>query len=318
MNGIESKNLEVHQVKALALTALQVRSQVNLIQEVLRDVMQDKQHYGLIPGCGDKPALFKAGAEKLTLTFRMAPKFEIKIVELDRGHRDYQIVASLYSISTGEFLGSGVGSCSTMETKYRYRASGRKCPSCGSAAIIKGKAEYGGGFVCFAKKGGCGQKYQDNDKAITEQQDGKVENPDIADTYNTVLKMGKKRSLVDAVLTVTAASDIFSQDFDETLEDAIEAQAEKPAAQAVNEKSAAASSGEPLKAVIGVESVKGDKEDKTRFAIKGDDGVTYWAAESFARIAQEAKKAGEKVEVHYRIRDGAFFVFDIGPAPKES
>ncbi len=78
-----------------------------------------------------------------------------------------------------------------------------------------------------------------------------------------------------------------------------------------------ASSG-PLKTVVSVSMVQSDKEDKTRFAIKGTDGTTYWAVEAFARIAQEAKRAGNSIEVHYRIRDGAFNVFDIGPAPKES
>jgi hypothetical protein len=42
-----------------------------------------------------------------------------------------------------------------------------------------------------------------------------VENEDIADVFNTVLKMGKKRAFVDAVLSATAASDIFTQDIEE-------------------------------------------------------------------------------------------------------
>lgn len=33
------------------------------------------------------------------------------------------------------------------------------CPACGKDAIIKGKAEWGGGWVCFKKKGGCGLKW---------------------------------------------------------------------------------------------------------------------------------------------------------------
>jgi hypothetical protein len=45
----------------------------------------------------------------------------------------------------------------------------------------------------------------------------KQENPDIADVYNTVLKIAKKRALVDATLTATAASDIFTQDLEESL-----------------------------------------------------------------------------------------------------
>jgi hypothetical protein len=40
----------------------------------------------------------------------------------------------------------------------------------------------------------------------------RVENPDIADCYNTVLKIAKKRAHVDAMLTATAASDIFTHE----------------------------------------------------------------------------------------------------------
>lgn len=36
------------------------------------------------------------------------------------------------------------------------------CASCGERALIKGKEEYGGGWVCFKKKGGCGQKYNED------------------------------------------------------------------------------------------------------------------------------------------------------------
>lgn len=37
------------------------------------------------------------------------------------------------------------------------------CPVCGVVgAIIKGKPEYGGGWLCFQKKGGCGAKFQND------------------------------------------------------------------------------------------------------------------------------------------------------------
>jgi hypothetical protein len=42
-----------------------------------------------------------------------------------------------------------------------------------------------------------------------------VENANLADLYNTVLKMANKRALVAAVLNVTAAGDIFTQDMAE-------------------------------------------------------------------------------------------------------
>ncbi|HIJ50738.1 MAG TPA: hypothetical protein HPP54_06770, partial [Nitrospinae bacterium] len=80
----------------------------------------------------------------------------------------------------------------------------------------KGKQEYGGGWVCFKKKGGCNKKWQDGDSAIENLPSGRTDHDNPADYYNTVLKMAKKRALVDAVLTATAASDIFSQDIEET------------------------------------------------------------------------------------------------------
>ena len=33
------------------------------------------------------------------------------------------------------------------------------CPNCGKDAIIKGKEEYGGGWLCYKAKGGCGAKF---------------------------------------------------------------------------------------------------------------------------------------------------------------
>src|SRR5581483_8075482 len=155
------------------------------------------------------------GAEKLTTTFRLAPLLHVEARELANGHREYQVRCTLVHIPTARVYGEGVGSCSTLESRYRYRTADRTCPYCGRATIIKGRAEYGGGWLCFQRKGGCGAKFADQDVSIVSQAAGRVENSDLADTYNTVLKMAKKRALVDATLTATAASDIFNQDLED-------------------------------------------------------------------------------------------------------
>jgi hypothetical protein len=196
------------------LTDREVVDQVQLIQRIMRNVMKEGIHYGTIPGT-DKPTLYKAGAEKLCMTFRLAPKFQKTRIDLGNEHIEYEVCCVLSHIPTGIFIAEGLGSCSTRESKYRYRQGGRQCPKCGAAAIIKGQEQYGGGWLCFAKKGGCGAKFADTDAEITSQPSGKVENPDIADTYNPVLKIAKKRALVDATLTATAASDIFYQDLED-------------------------------------------------------------------------------------------------------
>ena len=186
-----------------------LKNKVLLVQEVMKAVMQPGEHYGTIPGCGEKPTLLKPGAEKLGMTFRLRPTFLVDERQLERGHREYRVTCTL---SDGT---QGVGTCSTMETKYRYRAGERKCPTCGKATIIKGKAEYGGGWLCYQKKGGCGAKFEDGDTSIESQSTDRVEYPDPADYYNTCLKIGKKRAHVDSIITATACSDIFTQDIED-------------------------------------------------------------------------------------------------------
>ena len=211
-----------------AMSIVDIKAQVNLIQHVMREVMKENQHYGVIPGTGTKPTLLKAGAEKLCLTFRLDPQYEIEQT-FDGVHLSIVSKCILTHINSGQRFGSGMGSCSTKESKYAYRTQARKCPHCGKEAIIKGKEEYGGGWLCFKKKDGCGAKFSDGDVGIEGQSSGRVPNEDIPDQYNTVLKMANKRSLVAAVLNATAASDIFTQDI-EDMPEIISETKRKPAA----------------------------------------------------------------------------------------
>ncbi len=204
-------------VEKSQFTIMDAKNQVALIHNVLKEIMIEDIHYGIIPGC-DKPTLYKAGAEKICAIFRLAPKYRVTRIELQNGHREYEIITELYHISSGLFLGEGVGTCSTMEAKHRYINKAMKCPKCGKESIIKGKAEFGGGWLCWKKKDGCGAKFEDK-KELGKA--GKEERKDIADVYNTVFKVAKKRSQNDCVLTATAASDIFAQDIEDLPEDMI-------------------------------------------------------------------------------------------------
>lgn len=185
-----------------------------LDQEFKRD-----HDFGIIPGTGNKPTLFQPGAQKAVMYFNAAPDARIKTIELGNGHVEFRVKTNLVHRATGVTIGSGWGSCSTMEKKYRYRGSSRVCPDCGQSTIINGKKEYGGGFLCFTKKGGCGSKFKDDNKKITSQAEGMAENPDIYDTRNTVLKMALKRSLVNAALALGCLSEMFTQDFDDDVYD---------------------------------------------------------------------------------------------------
>ena len=190
-----------------------VAKQVGKIQELMRSVMHSGEHFGVIPGTGDKPSLLKPGAEKLCFVFRLAPEYVVDVKELAGGHREYSVRTILRNMATGNKVGEGVGSCSTMESKYRYRnASDYEVTDQPIPKDSKErKAEY--------RKQGFGMKKVEGEWVwVRYKSDGKVENPDIADVYNTVLKMAKKRSLVDATITACAASDIFTQDVEDMVE----------------------------------------------------------------------------------------------------
>lgn len=196
------------------LAVAEVMQQVALIQGVLRDVMVPGHHYGVIPGTearqGEKarpPVLLKPGAEKLCMVFRLAPSFNVRTTQLPNGHREERVTCTLTHIPSGSVIATADGSCSTMESKYRYRNAKPKCPTCGAEAIFKSKSEPG--WFCWSKKGGCGETFGPADQRIRSQAVGLTENKDIADQWNTVLKMAVKRALVAATLLATAASDMF-------------------------------------------------------------------------------------------------------------
>lgn len=195
----------------------EIVAQVTHVQEIMRAVMRENEHFGKIPGA-KKNCLFKSGAEKLSFTFRLFPEFEVTEKAIGDHHREV-IVKCVLRDPTGREVGQGVGSCSTMESKYRWRSSadleatGKPVPKgywdtkkddpSKAQALIGGKGfvakkDDNGAWMIFAKTAG-----------------DRVENPDIADVWNTVLKMAKKRAHVDAVITATATSDIFTQDVED-------------------------------------------------------------------------------------------------------
>jgi hypothetical protein len=155
------------------------------IEEAMDRAMKPDVDYGVIPGT-NKPTLLKPGAEKLAVMF----KLDVQTTHDERwGPGDHLTVPAytmVYDAPTGIRLGRGEGLCTTRERKYAYRQQQRTCPHCAVAAVIKGKAEYGGGWLCFKKKGGCNAKWPDGDQAIEGQEVGEIENPDLPDLWNCV------------------------------------------------------------------------------------------------------------------------------------
>lgn len=205
--------------------------QRNLLGEFVAKHMTENSDYGVIPGTKNK-TLLKPGAEKLTTIFRCVPRFVIeeKIENWESGLFYYRFSCHIVTLADGNVVAEGVGSCSTYESRYRWRTANRVCPACGADAILRSKhpprdnPHAAPGWFCWNKKGGCGANFAADDIAVTGQASGRVQNPDLCDCANTVLKMAKKRAHVDAAIALARCSDIFTQD----VEDFSEAPREEP------------------------------------------------------------------------------------------
>ena len=209
-----NQNYSIAEVQPVSTDSLV--KQVQAIQHAMKSVMEDGVHYGKIPGCGEKPALLKPGAEKIGLMFRLGAYFDPQYIDLTGGHREIKVICTLKSILNGETIGQGVGSCSTMESKYRYAGSELELTNIPvpkefwKDRDINILAELSG----FPAKMISTKKDEKNQWVIALKGE-KSERKDLADVYNTVLKMAKKRAHVDAIITATAAGDIFTQDIED-------------------------------------------------------------------------------------------------------
>jgi len=175
------------------------------VQDVLKSQMQEDVHYGKIPGTGDKPTLLKAGAEMLRMVFNMSTICEATDVTVDtddKGHKTYEICMHILN-KDGIKVATGLGACSTMESKYKYRSqlTDRKVPS--EYWESRDKALLGGPQYSPKKVKGSW--------LVSER----VEHDNPADYYNTVKKMAKKRAMADGILTATCSSDLFTQDLED-------------------------------------------------------------------------------------------------------
>lgn len=175
------------------LSAADIRSQVNLVQEVMRGVMKEGTHYGTIPGT-PKPSLWKPGAEVLCSTFRIAVSYNVEDLS-DGDAIRYRVTAVGTHQTSGIVMGSGLGEASSDEEKYKWRKA--VCDEEFDATPENRKR------VKYGKSRGDG---------FYKVQQVRTEPADIA---NTVLKMAAKRAQVAMTLNVTAASDIFTQDIED-------------------------------------------------------------------------------------------------------
>jgi len=167
-------------------------------QNLVQTHLIEGKDYGTIPGT-KKPTLYKAGAEKIVVLGKLRSTFDVLDETKDWQNEFFQFEIR-WNLWIGEnIIVQGVGLCSSKEDKYRYRwLPEKKLPT-------NVKKE---NLPCKELNGKYG-KYKVY----------RVENEDVCSIANTILKMAKKRALVDAALLVGSLSELFTQDVEDLPEE---------------------------------------------------------------------------------------------------
>lgn len=183
---------------AVRFTPEEIKEQLQLVDQVYRKVMKKDLHYGIIAGT-KQPTLYKPGSELLLSMFRIAVTPRVEDLSTDDCRR-YRVFAELTHVPSGQVLGTGVGECSSNESKYKWRAALNQ-KEFESFTLDRRRIKFGKEWNEQARR---------ND--VKEIMQVRAEMEDVA---NTCLKIAKKRAQIDGTLTVTHCSDMFKQDLED-------------------------------------------------------------------------------------------------------
>jgi len=218
-------------IEDYAMSAQGLIKQVHLIQEVMREVMQEGEHYGTIPGT-QKPTLYQPGAQKLAMTFRLDPRFTIVREIHQERFIAYWVRCDLYHIISWVHVSSGMGSCNSREEKYRWRyketLTDKPVPKeYWNLRNKKNLTEDDRKKMLRLVPKEYATRKNDEGKWVLAKKE-RIENDNPWDLDNTLLKMACKRAFVMSVLNGTAASDIFTQDVEDLPADYLNAETPPP------------------------------------------------------------------------------------------
>ena len=174
-------------------TAVQVKAQVAVIQDIMKSVMIQDVHYGTIPGT-QKPTLYKAGSEMLLSAFNIAVEPVIEELSTYQEIR-FRIQVRGIHMATGGLVGIGIGEASSNEERYKWKKAADR--EFNATPEDRRRIKF--------------TSYWDQDQRRRVEKEVKQVRTEPADLANTVLKMAKKRAQVDMTLTCLAASDVFDQ-----------------------------------------------------------------------------------------------------------
>lgn len=217
---------------AMVMSPAAAQAQMAQLQQFVASVMVPKIDFGHIPGV-EKPTLLQPGAQKLAELYGLSHRFEeVEVVrDWDRMFFYFEYRTILTSRRDGTFIGEGIGSCNSKESKYAYRwVFDNEIP----AGVDKRSLEL---------------QQRTSKKNGRQYYVYKLPNQDLASVVNTIQKMAAKRSYIHAVIAATRSSGLFTQDVEDLPASVLgrpEEEREQPAATAgAGEKPQPTTSREP-------------------------------------------------------------------------
>ncbi len=189
-NRLVAGSIELAEVDVQKLIE-QLRRVPDVLTQISKNVMRLGVDYGKVPG-SQKPSLWNSGAQLLARFYGLAPEITILFKTEESNEQnpffDFTVDCRLYG--KNGFVGSGIGSCNTRETRYAWRWVGEsQLPRGMDKSTLQTRTSY-------------------------DRTQYRIPTPpdEVYTLKNTVLKMAEKRAFVDAVLRVTGASRIFTHD----------------------------------------------------------------------------------------------------------
>lgn len=208
----------------MATAPAEAQRRVQELQAFVQKAMVKGLDYDTIPGT-EKPSLLQPGAQKLAEIYGFSHRFIVteQVKEWERGFFYFEYRCVLESRRDGSFVGEGLGSCNSRESKYAGRwVPASELPKGANLASYQRRE---GARWCFetdlpagvdrrtlqtqqrkSKKGSTYTVY----RVVDEQY--LVPNPDPYSLVNTMQKMAAKRAYVMAVIAATRSAGIFTQD----------------------------------------------------------------------------------------------------------
>ena len=195
---VDTSAIDLEVVPKFAIDIREAHERLLALKRFVAGELQKGIDHGTLPGT-TKPSLWQPGAQKLNNIFGFYGVFTLtkESEDWEDGVFVYRHKCEIFSKRGNTKQAECEATCSSMESKYRYRWINASPDEKKRADQLKEEE----GYKWRKVKG----------KPVFQK---RILNPDRRDLSNTIIRMSQKRAYVGATISATRAADIFSYDLE--------------------------------------------------------------------------------------------------------